>query len=155
VLAAAGAHAACGGTVDLTGAGWAFAALAGPAWWVTGRERGWAMLAGAQLAAQQVAHVAMAGPAADVHAGGLLPMDLMLYLHLAAAALAAVWLRIGERRAWAAARAVLRICVLVVAGPLPVVGVPSTRCPAAPVARVRSALLRHALARRGPPVPAA
>ncbi|GAA3244437.1 hypothetical protein GCM10017691_50490 [Pseudonocardia petroleophila] len=94
VVVAVLAHGGAGGSVDLAGAGWVFAALAGPSWWLAGRERGWTVLAVAQLAGQQVAHTALTGPDPS-HVGGLLPMDLMLHAHLAAAALCALWLRWG------------------------------------------------------------
>lgn len=154
VVVAGLAHRAGGGTVDLTNSGWVFAALAGPAWWLAGRERGWILLALAQLAGQQAAHVVLTRPG-DVHGDGLLPMDLMLHVHLAAAAVAALWLRWGERRAAAALREVVRSVLLAVAGvPVPVAPAVPVR-PAPPAVAVPALLLRHALARRGPPVPAA
>lgn len=154
VLVAMAAHSGVGGAVDLAGAGWAFAALVAPSWWLTRRERGWPVLAVAQLAAQQAAHLLLNG-SGDVHAAGPLPMDLMLHVHLLAAAFAAVWLRVGERRAWAAARATVRGCLLLVA-PSVTVPPPATARPVvAPPARRPTALLQHVLARRGPPLPAA
>lgn len=150
VLVAAAAHAAAGGAVDLAGAGWTFAALTAPAWWLNRRERGWTVLAVAQLAAQQVAHVVLAGPG---HPHGLLPMDLMLHVHLLAAALSAVGLRLGERRAWAASRAVVHTCLLLVTSPAPVSAPPAPRS-ADPIVAPATALLQHVVARRGPPHPA-
>lgn len=152
VVVAVLAHGGAGGSVDLAGAGWVFAALAGPSWWLAGRERGWTVLAVAQLAGQQVAHTALTGPDPS-HVGGLLPMDLMLHAHLAAAALCALWLRWGERRAWSAVRAVVRTVLLAVAGlrvpPAPAPPRPTSEVPVRPVL-----LLRHAVARRGPPLAA-
>ncbi|MBW0135945.1 hypothetical protein [Pseudonocardia abyssalis] len=152
VLVAVLAHGGAGGSVDLAGAGWVFAALAGPAWWLAGRERGWAVLAVAQLAGQQVAHTALTGPDPS-HVGGLLPTDLMLHAHLAAAALCALWLRWGERRAWAAVRAVVRVVLLAVAGlRVPIAPAPLRAASEVPVRPV--VLLRHAVALRGPPLAA-
>ncbi len=156
---AALAHRAGHGSVDATGVAWAFAALTGPAWWVARRERGWGALAASQLIGQQAAHLALStasGP--EAHAAALLPTDLMVHLHLAAAGLTAVWLRLGERRAWCAAGRVRRRLTLAVAHLL--AGTPAPTAPplrprcAPPLARTRTLLLRHALARRGPPLPA-
>jgi hypothetical protein len=150
VLTAVAAHRVAHGTVDGVGAAWAFAGLVAPAWWLTGRELGWARLALVQLGGQQVAHLALAATAG---AGGLLPLDLMFHAHLAAAALTACWLRMGERRAWAA----LRRAALVVLNRPPTLR-PTAR-PSRPVppdpgpSRVVEGL-RYALARRGPPLPA-
>jgi hypothetical protein len=145
------AHSAGNGNVDAAGAAWAFALLAGPAWWLGRRERGWGVIALTQLAAQQLAHLALSASGGE-HAGHLVSADLMLYAHLAAAALAASWLRLGERRAWAAAYR-----FLLVLAPMPAIppGVPSAPpIPRGPVRRPGEVLLRHALARRGPPLPA-
>lgn len=152
VLAAMAAHTAGNGQVDPAGAAWAFAALVGPAWWLAGRRRGWSAIALTQLAGQQVAHLAMstsaeAGPAHDP-AGS----DLMLYAHLAAAALAGTWLWVGERRAWAAVRRVLLVCA---APPSPEPPSTTGQAPFPPVRRHPDlGRLRHSLARRGPPRPA-
>lgn len=154
VAVAAVAHRAGGGAVDLAGACWVVAALAGPAWWLSGRERGWLALAGAQLVGQQAAHVVLAQPG-DLHGGGLLPMDLMLHAHLAAAAVCALWLRWGERRAFAAVREVVRTVLLAVAaGGVPVPVAPAQPPSAPPALAAPALVLRHTLARRGPPLPA-
>jgi len=115
LAAATGGHLAAGGMAFSTpGMLAAAAVLALPAWWLTGRERGWGLLAGALIAGQLGAHVVFnatmgtGGPAMELapgrHQHGWLPTDLMLLGHLLAAAVGAAWLRRGERRAWAAAR---------------------------------------------------
>jgi hypothetical protein len=151
VVTAGLAHRVGQGTVDVGGAVWAFAVLLGPACWLAGRERGWICLALTQLAGQQIAHLAL--NRSDAHE--LLPADLMLYAHLAAAALTAVWLRVGERRAFAAVRclaaAVLGHCTIRVEPPD--TGA-SPAVPPAPGRRPVGRCLRHALVRRGPPLPA-
>ncbi|MCO1660160.1 hypothetical protein [Pseudonocardia humida] len=154
VAAAVLAHAAGGGSVDPGGAAWAFAALVAPAWWLARRERGWGAIALTQLGAQQLVHVLLsnAGEHAAHGAHVLVGADVMLYAHLAAAALTGAWLRWGERRAWAAVRRFL----LVVLPHLPPVGAaPAVGLPCPPVQHPAGALLRHAAPRRGPPVPAA
>lgn len=111
LAAATAGHLASGGTaLSVPGTMAAAGALALPAWWLTGRERGWGPLAGALVAGQLGAHALftatttsqMAGP--GHHQSGWLPTDLMLLGHLLAAAVGAAWLRRGERRAWTAAR---------------------------------------------------
>lgn len=160
VLVGAGAHTLGGGTVDVAAAAWTFAALAAPAWWLIGRERGWASLAVAQLVGQQLVHLTLTSLAGDAHVHGALPADLMLYAHLLAAALTGAWLRLGERRAWAAARqardavAVLLARLIALAGTPQVVATPARPAPPPVIARRPGALLRHTLARRGPPLPA-
>jgi hypothetical protein len=116
VLVSAIAHAAAGGTVNLAAAGWALAALVVPAAWLARRERGWLGLAAAQLAGQQAAHMALTA-SHDAYGAALLPTDLMLYGHLLAAAVTAFWLRVGERRAFAAIRGILDAGRLLIAGP--------------------------------------
>jgi hypothetical protein len=155
VLVAAIAHAAAGGTVNVAAAGWALAALVVPAAWVAQRERGWLGLAAAQVAGQQIVHTALT--MSDGSYGGgthdlaaLLPADLMLYGHLLAAAVTALWLRVGERRAFAAIRGILDVGRLLVAGPPGPRPVPAPRFDAPPDWLV-PAFLRHCVARRGPP----
>jgi hypothetical protein len=93
-----------------------------------------------------VAHLALV---AGAGAHSALPTDLMLYAHLAAAALAAGWLRVGERRAWAAVRRVARVVLTRPAiGPIPP---PARPLPPEPERSPAARLLRHAMARRGPP----
>jgi hypothetical protein len=154
VVSACLAHALANGPVDPAGAAWAFAALAGPAWWLARRERGWGAIALTQLGAQQLVHLVLAASAEHAHHGGHVAAgaDLMLYAHLAAAALTGAWLRWGERRAWAAVRRSLLVVLPLVA---PVAAAPAVAVPAGPVRRPTGALLRHTAPRRGPPRPAA
>jgi hypothetical protein len=146
---ASAAHGAGHGEFAVVGAVGAFVALLGPAWWLTRRERSWGAHALTQLAAQQAVHAAL-----SVTAGGSghLPNDLMLCAHLLAAALTGYWLRWGERRAWAAARRLLG-GVLPPRPPTPRTAAPPPAVPAA-ANRPPALVLRHTLARRGPPVPA-
>jgi hypothetical protein len=60
VSVAAAAHGVAQGEVNVVGVAWAFAALLGPAWWLTRRQRGWGAHALSQLAAQQAVHAALA-----------------------------------------------------------------------------------------------
>jgi len=154
VASAVLAHIAGGGSVDPGGAAWAFVALVGPAWWLARRERGWGALALTQLGAQQLVHVLLTQTAEHAHHGShvLAGADLMLYAHLAAAALTGAWLRWGERRAWAAVRRFLLVVVALVA---PVATAPAVVVPCPPVLRPAGALLRHTAPRRGPPLPVA
>lgn len=147
------AHGLGHGGVDAGAAAWVFAGLVGPSWWLARRERSWGALALTQLAGQQFAHVVLG--AATVGGAHLLPMDLMLYAHLAAAALTGAWLRVGERRAWAAARRLGQVLLPVLdACPLTRPPGPAPLAVAPVAARPRTLLLRHTHARRGPPVPA-
>ncbi|WP_214403980.1 hypothetical protein, partial [Pseudonocardia lacus] len=154
VTSAVLAHAAGGGSVDAGGAAWAFAALVGPSWWLARRERGWGALALTQLGAQQLVHLLLTQTGEHAgHAGHVLvAADLMLYAHLAAAALTGAWLRWGERRAWAAVRRFLLVVLPLAAR---VAASPAAALPFPPVQHPAGALLRHAAPRRGPPVPAA
>jgi hypothetical protein len=141
-------HAAAHGGVAATSATYVFLALLGPSWMLAGRERSWWMLALTQLGGQQVAHVVLSALAPD--AAHLVPADLMLYAHLVAAALSALWLWRGERQAWAAARRL-------VAAVLHRVEIPAARPARTPIPPraaegPHSLLLRHAVLRRGPPL---
>ncbi|MGQ0777567.1 MAG: hypothetical protein ACT4NY_24685 [Pseudonocardiales bacterium] len=171
LTAAACAHLGAGATtVASTGLLAAAAALVAPAWWLTGRERGWGALAGALLVGQLAAHAlftvtspgAAAGAATAMspehHEADWLPVDLMLVGHLLAAAVGAAWLRRGERRAWAAARraaAALRLAVSVLLGCLVRVpvdsGVLRWDTPGEHPVQQRK-LLRNSIILRGPPL---
>ena len=105
LAAAAGGHLGSGGAaLSAPGVLVAAVALVAPAWWLTGRERGWGPLAGALFAGQLAAHVLFTAtsPAGDAgrhlspghvssghHEVGWLPVDLMLLGHLLAAAVGA------------------------------------------------------------------
>jgi hypothetical protein len=147
---AAAAHAVAQGDVDLAGVVWAFTALLGPAWWLTRRERGWGAHALTQLVAQQAVHAALSASAGG---SAQVPHDLMLYAHVLAAVFTGCWLRWGERRAWAAARRLVS-GVLPTPPPAPRTA-PPLLAPPAPAHRRPALVLRHTLARRGPPAPVA
>jgi hypothetical protein len=148
-------HIAAGGAFTLTGTLLAFAAVLAPSWLLAGRERGWTFIAAVQVVAQQVIHPLLTGVAPEPAA---LPHDVMFFLHVLGALAMAAWLRLGERRAWAAARRlaarILHWAIRFLAG---------AARPAGPVVRPRQSgtvalpvavLLRHAVVRRGPPLPA-
>jgi hypothetical protein len=154
LLAAVGGHVVGGGGLPglpalLLGA----LVLAGPAWWLARDERGWERLAAAQLAAQLLAHLVFeAAGAMSEHDAGLGP-GFVLVAHVLSAAVAAAWLRAGERRARELslrALALLFALVGALVGRLP-------RLPRAVVvtvepARPRGILLRHTIVHRGPPL---
>ena len=160
VMAVAGtlAHVTAGGSVSPPALLVGLALLVGPAWLLTGRERGWTAIAGAQLAGQQIVHAALelAGSGHDSH--GAVPTDLMTYGHLTVAALLATGLRLGERRMWRTARRValaitarLRtLLALFEQAPVPAPAAPPAP-PAPPVRPGRN--LHHVVVRRGPPLP--
>lgn len=153
------AHLATGGSVPIPGALAGLVVLLGPMWLAAGRERSRPTIAALQLGGQQIVHALLAITATTVHPD-VLPDDVMLCGHLAAATLAAAWLRRGEQRLWAAARRtaasmaawwrwVLRITDRGI-GTLPVFLVPGPALPRP----CPGAVLRHAVVRRGPPLPA-
>lgn len=169
LAAATGGHLTAGGAaLSAPGMLAAAAALALPAWWLTGRERGWGLLAAALVAGQLGAHAlfnATTGTggqgtelASAHHQSGWLPADLMLLGHLLAAAVGAAWLRRGERRAWAAARravaTVHQILVVLLSRPGPVpADVNAVRWNAPedhPV--TQPVMLRNTIILRGPPL---
>lgn len=171
LAAAAGGHLAAGAAVPSTpGVLAAAGVLALPAWWLTGRERGWGLLAGALVAGQLAAHamLTMSAPTGggqvgaartQLHESAWLPADLMLLGHLLAAAVAAVWLRRGERRAWVVARratAALDQTLAVLLGPVRVpadLGV-RRRDTSQPHPLRQPAVLRNTIILRGPPLAA-
>lgn len=169
LTAAAAGHLAAGGAaLSAPGMLAAAVALALPAWWLTGRERSWGLLAGALIGGQLGAHALFnltTGTSGQVtelaqghHQSGWLPADLMLLAHLLAAAVGAAWLRRGERRAWAAARraaaTVHRILAVLLGRPLQVpadLGVVRwNACEDQPVNQ--PAVLRNTIILRGPPL---
>ena len=156
VAVGAAAHLVGGGAVDPIALAAAFPLLLGLSWPLTGRERGWLPIAGAQLAGQQVVHTLLSRAGQAVESG--LPVDVFLYGHVLAAVLVAAWLRRGEQRTWAAARRAAwmvaawwaRLAVLLGHGELPYpVTAPILT---SPVALPGHPLLRHAVVRRGPPL---
>lgn len=131
-----------------------------PAWVLSGRERGWAWIAGLQIATQQLVHTALSMASApgfgEPTAAGLLPHDLMLHAHILAGLLTAVALRAGERRIWAGARALATRLArwwhrLVPSSSVPIAQ--TTLLVTAPGAgtRPQRQRLRHAVVLRGPP----
>jgi len=150
-LGAAG-HVLGGGLPGLGGVALAFLLIAVPSWMLAGRERGWAVIASVQVAAQQVMHPVL-DATADTASRDALPHDVAFYLHLLGALFMAVWLRVGERRLWAAARRVAARLAHwwdALATPLAVAAMPPV-----PTAAVRAGFrappLRHVVVRRGPP----
>lgn len=122
---------------------------------LTGRERSPAAVLGLLAAAQAGLHVlfSLAHDAAPVAAGGhahsgLVPGLGMLVMHGWAVGLTALWLARGETALWALFRRVLvRLCLLwAVPGAPPAFSARHPE-PGTP----RSAVLRHAVSRRGPP----
>jgi hypothetical protein len=149
-------HVLAGGAPTVSGVGLAFLAVLVPSWLLAGRERSWTAIAGVQIAAQQVVHpllvLTSAMPASDA-----VPHDLMFFLHVLGACVMAVWLRLGERRLWAAARRLAARLVRWISRLLGVPLAPATPASSGPVGYVPPAapvVLRHSLRRRGPPLPA-
>lgn len=122
------------------------------------------LLAGLQVAQHLLFglthEIAPAVPAADVHADmaghthSLLPAGLtMLVLHGCAVAMTALWLSWGEALLWAALRQVaMRFVRVVLAWVLPE-PVPRAAPPFEEPRPPLSAVLRHAVSLRGPPLP--
>lgn len=165
LAAAAGGHLATGApALSPPGLLATAVVLTVPAWWLTGEERGWGALAAALLAGQSAAHALFTAftPTAATgsvhHEAGWLPVDLMLLGHLLAAAVGAVWLRRGERRAWAAARraaAALRLTLSMLLSrpaPVPVDGGGVCRDARQDRPVPRRAVLRDTIILRGPPL---
>ncbi|MFJ2031192.1 MFS transporter [Streptosporangium sp. NPDC087985] len=129
----------------------------------TGRERGTGvilpLLTGVQVALHLLLSAAPSlAPLAEMGGhgrSGLVPGLGMLVMHGWAAALTALWLARGEAALWAVlGRLAVRLCRLLVnysgvVHTLP--GAGRADCLAAEI--LRPALLRHAVSRRGPPVP--
>ncbi len=152
---AAVAHRVGHGQVDVGAAAWTYALLIGPAWWLARRQRSWGALAVTQLGGQQVAHLVLAAarPAAEAHhETSHVPADAMLLAHLAAAALSAVWLVRGERRAWRALRrAFVTVLRRILGTPRPPLRAAARRTSGGVPRPVDG--LRHVVSRRGPPRP--
>jgi hypothetical protein len=140
-------HSVAGGQVSVSGAVFAAALLAGPLWLAGRRELTAPMIALLLTFGQLLVHVAFLGshdPAA--HADST-PWVMWL-AHTAAGALLGLWLRVGERKLWQAAKR--RVAMLV-----------RPRLPRAVAVLVRvarqtphaatSAPLRHSIVLRGPP----
>jgi hypothetical protein len=155
-----GAHVFAGGTVSGDAMLVAFWLAACAAYPVAGRERSvhaiLPLLGGLQLALHLLFSLSHAGSpgqavAHAVHAsGGLVPELGMLVAHSWATVLTALWLARGEAVLWELLRR-LAVRLLVVSLP----PVPETPFFAGAVVEppvLRSAVLRHVLSRRGPPM---
>jgi hypothetical protein len=133
------------------------AALVAPAWLLARRERGWAVIAGAQLGGQELVHAAHTLAAGTVEVD-VASHDLMFYGHILTAVLLAVWLRSGERRSWAAVRHAThgfleRWRALLVLFTRPAVLTAPWIVGPSPELSSRSGwFLRHSVIRRGPPL---
>ncbi|MHA6619320.1 hypothetical protein [Pseudonocardia sp. DLS-67] len=133
--------------------------MAVPAWWLTGDERGWERLAGFQLAAQIGGHALFVLTATDptAHAAHQpTGPDLVLLFHVFGAAVAAAWLRAGERRAVMAAHraveALRRLVSCLLRNWRPVRRLRASAFLArAAECRVVVTRLRHSIVHRGPP----
>lgn len=150
-------HLAAGGDPTVFGAVLGFLVVALPSWLLTGRERGWTVIAAVQLVAQQLVHPVLIA-AAEAPEPAALPHDLMFFLHVFGALLMAAWLRLGERRLWTIAHRLAahlmrwsRRLLHALPGPA------APRLVARPGTDPRPRLdrpLRHVVSRRGPPLPA-
>ncbi|GAA3240754.1 MFS transporter [Actinocorallia longicatena] len=132
----------------------AFCGVGAIAYLVAGAERSLPVIIGLLLGGQFSLHAFLAsagGHHGAIEVGETLSPG-MSAAHLLAGLLSALWLRRGERAAWAMARRLLTP-LLVRAGAVRLPA-PLLVLPAAPEAPVRpvAALLRHALVLRGPPV---
>ncbi|XVQ14670.1 hypothetical protein ACQP1W_19690 [Spirillospora sp. CA-255316] len=140
-----------------------FAGVLAFAFTLSGHERSLPTILGGLLLGQFALHVLFAANHGQHHPGAAPPMApdggpdaAMTAAHLLAAAVSAWWLRRGERHAWRLARLAARVLIL----PFLLVyaaSVPPERRPVAPpaspdVPRPVTAVLRHALVLRGPPV---
>jgi hypothetical protein len=139
-------HALGGGEITPAGVLGAVALMIVPAWLLAGRRRDWLTIAASQLVGQELVHAMLGGAGAP---GALLPHDLMLPLHVIAAMVAAAWLQVGERRAFAAVRRAVAAWLWWVGPPTSAVTVVAPQ----PMSRLGAGaiLLRHVLVRRGPP----
>ncbi|MFC5181010.1 hypothetical protein [Actinomadura harenae] len=157
-LTAAGHAFSAGAAVPAAGIGLGFLLVAGVAALLTGAERSYPTILGGLLGAQFGLHVLFVQVSdGTVHHG--LPHTghghggaTMTLAHTLAALVTAWWLRRGEKAAWSLARR-----IAAAASPprplLPDVRV-AARPAVRPVARIlpaRTAPLRHAVSRRGPP----
>jgi hypothetical protein len=154
------AHVFAGGSVSAPSAvgGWAPVFLAALA--VSGRERTpvviLPLLAGLQVGLHVLFSLAHATSHVEVTGhghSGLVPGLGMLVVHGMAVGLTSLWLARGEAALWAMLRRLgvrLRLLLVVYTDPAYTSFLPS--CAAEP-AILRSAILRHAVSRRGPPGP--
>nr|WSY50273.1 hypothetical protein OG999_09080 [Streptomyces sp. NBC_00886] len=176
LLAAAGHGLATGATPPLWADGVGFLVVFGMGWLLGGRERSLPGIGAAMLATQAVLHLGfdIARPRTGMAVAGMAHMSghtmapmrqtqamtpHAVAAHVVAALVAAWWLRRGEAALWS----LLRWAVAFVPGlvawwreapaPLPARTVGRPGRTAADAAPLRQLLLRHAVSRRGPPVP--
>lgn len=132
---------------------------------LTGTERSLPTIFGGLLGGQFLLHTLFAAAQHGQHlshGSGMAPSSdgwTMTVAHVAAAVVAAWWLRCGERAVWCLARRVAAAVVrpvraLLSMRPAPPAG-PRVRARSGATPRPRSALLRHVVVRRGPPSPQA
>ncbi|MER6945370.1 MFS transporter [Nonomuraea sp. NPDC000554] len=154
------AHVFAGGTVSAETATWGLGLSLLAALPATRRERGLPVILPLLAAVQAGMHVIFAavdatppGEAVVQHLHCAAPDFGMTVLHGAAVTLTAVWLAKGEAGVWAILRLLgARISRLIVAWPEPEPAAGRHPVPAFPdVLRLRSAMLRSAVSRRGPP----
>ncbi|MGK5552986.1 MFS transporter [Actinomadura kijaniata] len=135
-----------------------FAGTLGVTWALAGHERSLATIFGGLLGGQFALHTlyANASLGSGHHGGSLMPGRdsgwTMTFAHVVAAALAAWWLRRGERALWSLARRLTfrPAPPLVVEPPAPPARIPVVPVADVPVPVARA--LRHQVVRRGPPL---
>jgi hypothetical protein len=166
-LATAGHTAVSQAAVAPWAIGVGFAAVLAVAWVLTGAERSLATILGGLLAGQFAFHAlftaAQSGPSVMDHSGAPVVMTsghsstTMTLAHVAAAVVSAWWLRRGERAVWRLARRVAALAgrplwaLLALLDSAPVIPQARALFRTSPLARPRSATLRHSVVRRGPP----
>lgn len=153
------AHVFAGGAVPVSSALFGFALSFAAALALAGRERGFWTVAGLLTSVQVVLHLQFtASHVADLvpqashgHAGsGLVPGLGMLVLHSFAVVLTALWLARGEAALWALLRRLAVRLRLVWPAPLVVPAWPAV--PHREPGLLRSAVLRHSVSGRAPPL---
>lgn len=152
-----GAHLFGGGTVSADALAGGLVAAFAVAYPLSGRERAFGAILPLLGGSQVVMHVAfsLAHAASPVEApghghSGLVPGLGMLVAHAWATGLTALWLARGEALVWAVLRR-LAVRLLAVFRPVAAWTPFLPACTAEPPA-LRSAVLRHVVSRRGPPV---
>jgi hypothetical protein len=158
----AGSHALSGGALHVAGVGGALTVLLALAWPLTGRECSWLTILGVQLVGQLAAHALLqVGDAGHHLSRAGVPVDAWFYGHVATAVVVSTWLRHAERRTWDAARRAATALaarwrrLVALLGERP--DTPHVALAPLVVDRPRAPgrhPLRHAVVRRGPPLPA-
>jgi hypothetical protein len=161
-LIGTGSHVLGGGAVHVAGLCGALTVLLALAWPLTGRERSWLAILGVQLVGQLAGHALLQlGDVGHHLSRGGVPADAWFYGHVATAVVVSTWLRHAERRTWAGAR---RAATVLAARWRRLVALLAERPDAPPPALAALVVdrplapgrhaLRHAVVRRGPPLPA-